>query len=157
MAIYRVHIPTGLDPLAAADKTRFIPEGFAAWALAFGPLWLLAKRQWLAFGVWIFGAALGISAISAGLLPEQAAGALYALSTIYLGFEGRNIVSAALARSGAPLVDIATGADRLSAERAFFSRWPGAPGAPPKAPTPRASGAPSPSQAIIGLFPEAGG
>jgi hypothetical protein len=156
MAIYRVHVPEDLDPLAAADRTRFVREGFAFWALALGPLWLLAKRQWMALAVWILGAALVGIAISAGLLPEHAAGWLYWLVALYLGFEGRNIVSAALERSGAPLVDVAVGADRPTAERAFFSRWPDLAEAPrtTAAPT-RGAGAASPG--IIGLFPEAGG
>jgi len=156
MAIYRVHMPLGLAPLAAADRTRFVREGFAFWALVFGPFWLLAKRQWLALGVWILGAALAAIAISAGLLPEDSAAWLYWLTALYLGFEGRNIVSAALERRGAPLVDVAVGPDRLTAERAFFSCWL-APTEAPRAPpiqTPRAE---APAQSIIGLFPEAGG
>jgi len=156
MPIYRVHVPEDLDPLAAADKTRFVREGFACWALAFGPLWLLAKRQWMALGVWILGAALVGIAISARLLPEHAAGWLYWLSALYLGLEGRNIVSAALERTGAPLVDVAVGVDRSSAERAFFSRWPALAEAPRTTAAPaRGAGAVSPG--IIGLFPEAGG
>jgi hypothetical protein len=156
MAIYRIHVPNGLDPLAAADETRFVREGFAFWALALGPFWLLAKRQWLALGVWILAAAMVAIAISAGLLAESATSALYWLSALYLGFEGHNIISAALERSGAPLVDIAAGPDLQTAERIFFSRWPGAAEAP-KTPTAPRAAAPAASHAIIGLFPEAGG
>ena len=156
MAIYRVHTPVGLDPLSQADRTRFVREGFSTWALIFGPLWLLARRQWLALLVWIAGAMLVGAAISAGLAPEHTAGALYWLSAVYLGFEGRNLVSAALERSGAPLVDIAAGPDLATAERVFFSRWSGAAEAP-KTPAPRAAAATAPPHSIIGLFPEAGG
>lgn len=156
MAIYRVHTPVGLNPLFQADQTRFVRDGFAGWALIFGPLWLLAKRQWLALLVWIAGAMLVGAAISARLLPEQTAGALYLLSALYLGFEGRNLVSAALERSGAPLVDIAAGSDRVTAERVLFSRWNRVAEAP-RAPAPRAAASPAAPHAIIGLFPEAGG
>ena len=157
MAIYRAHAPIGLDPIASADRARFVRDGFAFWALALGPLWLLAHRLWLALGVWLIGAALTAAAQSAGLLSEPAAFALYGLGALYLGCEGRNLVSAALERSGAPLADVAAGADRLSAERAFFTRRQARPEAPTP-PTPAArSAAPAPAQTIIGLFPEAGG
>jgi hypothetical protein len=155
MAIYRVHIPEGLDPLKAADKARFVREGFAFWALAFGPFWLLARRQWLALGMWVLAAALVAIAISAEVLLPFVGGWLYGLGALYLGFEGRNIVSAGLERSGVGLVDVATGEDRRAAERAFFSRWPAlvAPGAPAT----RAIAPAAAPHTIIGLFPEAGG
>ena len=57
MAIYRAHAPIGLDPLASADRTRFVRDGFSFWALVLGPLWLLGHRLWLALGVWLVGAA----------------------------------------------------------------------------------------------------
>ena len=156
MAIYRAHAPNGLDPLATADQTRFVRDGFALWALALGPLWLLAHRLWLALGVWLIGASIVAAALSAGLLSEPAAGALYGLSALYLGCEGRNLISAALERSGAPLADVAAGADRAAAEHAFFTRWPARPEAAPPARSVRAT-APASAQTIIGLFPEAGG
>ena len=93
MAIYRAHAPNGLDPLATADHTRFVRDGFAFWALALGPLWLLAHRLWLALGVWLIGAALTAAAQSAGLLSEPAAFALYGLGALYLGCECRNLVA----------------------------------------------------------------
>jgi Protein of unknown function (DUF2628) len=155
MAIYRVHIPDSLDPLKAADRARFVREGFAFWALAFGPFWLLAKRQWLALGMWSLAAALAAMAISAGLFPPHVGGWLYGLGALYLGLEGRNIVSAGLERSGARLVDVATGADRRAAERTFFSRWPAL--ATPGAAATRAAAPPPSQHTIIGLFPEAGG
>jgi hypothetical protein len=155
MAIYRVHVSEGLDPLNAADKARFVREGFVFWALVFGPLWLLATRQWLALGMWVLAAALVAIAISAGMFPPDVGCWLYGLGALYLGFEGRAIVSAGLERSGARLVDVATGADRRAAERAFFSRWSGLGAAGASAPR---AGAPATApQTIIGLFPEAGG
>jgi len=158
MAIYRAHAPIGLDPLASADRTCFVRDGFSFWALVLGPLWLLGHRLWLALGVWLVGAAIVAAAISAGLLSENAAPALFILSAFYLGCEGRNLFSAALERSGAPLADVAAGADRTSAEHAFFARREERPNAPASTPAPAArAAAPAPSQTIIGLFPEAGG
>jgi hypothetical protein len=158
MAIYRVHAPAGLDPLSQADRTRFVRDRFSVSALIFGPLWLLAKRQWLALLVWIAGATIVGAANSAGLATEQTAGALYWLSALYLGFEGRNLVSAALERSGAPLVDIAAGPDLDTAERVFFSRWSSAPDRPNAVSAgPRSPAAAAASHSIIGLFPEVGG
>jgi hypothetical protein len=50
MPTYTVHAPppkareTASDP----DRFRFVRDGFYFWAFLLAPLWLLAKRLWLA-------------------------------------------------------------------------------------------------------------
>ncbi|NCY26165.1 MAG: DUF2628 domain-containing protein, partial [Alphaproteobacteria bacterium] len=42
MQAFSVHLP----PPAAAQTPILMPEGFAFWALVFGPLWLIRHGVW---------------------------------------------------------------------------------------------------------------
>lgn len=154
MAIYAVHSPAlDGDPAAAFDRARTLRQGFAFWALVFGPAWLLFKGLWLALATWILGAVLVGLAIGAGFLPPGAGVALYWLASLFLGIEGRAMQGRALARNGRPLADIVGGADADDAARGFLARALKNPAPlPTRASVPPASGPPQ----VLGLFPEAG-
>jgi len=154
MAIYAVHCPTGEGEAAALERAEFVKLGFCRTALVFGPLWLLAHRLWRPLALWLIGAALVGFALASGVLGADAAVGLYVLSALYLGFEGRALQGAALARRGRPLADVVCAADSSTAELGFFERAFAQP-APRGAPRPPAppSSAPPP---VLGLFPEAG-
>ena len=54
MPVYTVHAPqaNGSD-IRATDRFAFVRDGFHFWAFAFGPLWLVWHRLWLALIGWI--------------------------------------------------------------------------------------------------------
>jgi hypothetical protein len=153
MAIYACHSPA-LDRGAASalEGATVLRLGFAPWGFVFGPIWLLAKRLWLALGTWILGAAVVGFAVASGLLRPEAAVILYWLAALFIGIDGRALQGWALARRGSPLADIVAAGTSESAEREFFARALAAParGAASAGP------APSSAQEIIGLFPRAG-
>jgi hypothetical protein len=152
MAIYAFH-SSALDRGngSALESTTVLRLGFALWGLVFGPIWLLAKRLWLALGAWIIGAAAVGFAVASGVLQPEAAVVLYWLAALFIGIEGRAFQGWALARRGSPLADIVAADSSESAEREFFARALAAParGAASVGP------APSSAQEIIGLFPRA--
>ena len=57
MALWSVHLPRALPP-EAAERAVFVRDGFAFWALVFGPLWFLRHREWLGLVGWLVLAAL---------------------------------------------------------------------------------------------------
>jgi hypothetical protein len=153
MAIYAFHSPAlDRDTASALESTTVLRLGFAPWGFVFGPIWLLAKRLWLALGAWILGAAVVGFAVSWGLLRPDTAVILYWLAALFIGIDGRTLQGWALARRGSPLADIVAAGSSESAEREFFARALAAParGAASVGP------APSSAQEIIGLFPRAG-
>jgi len=164
MPIYAVHAPKGPPSLAAADRVTLVRQNFSWPALLLGPWWLAARALWRALIVWaVLAAALIVGAAALGVPPGAIAAAL-ALIALYLGLEAANLRSAALARSGRPLVDMVAAADEDSALGAFFARWT-AQGEPVQ-PPPREPSAAAPArpagptalrQPVLGLFPEPGG
>lgn len=155
MAIYRVHLPSGApDPAVIAEGAKFLREGFCWPAFLFGPVWLLARGLWRPLVLWCLGALIVGLAIFYGRASGAVGFWLYVLSVFYLGFEGQSFAAAALERAGLRLADIAAGADRLAAERSFFSRWLADAAPAPFAARPNTPIAPA---HVIGLFPESGG
>jgi hypothetical protein len=160
MAIYSVHMPgDGADPLSAAERASFLREGFSWPAFLFGPLWLLARGLWRPLGAWCLGAVLVGLATSYGLLGGSAGSWLYFIAALFLGFEGKGFVGAAMERRGLRLVDVAAGPDLAAAESGFFARWLANTPAPVLTPAPaRPNASAADGQGhIIGMFPEAGG
>ena len=156
MATYRVLLPTaGADPGSLGERASFQREGFSWPALLFGPFWLLARGLWRPLGVWCLGAFLVALMLRHGSLSSGGAAWLYLLGVVFLGFEGRSFVGAAIERRGFAPVDVVTGADRIAAERAFFIRWLAAIDVAPSAAT--RPHIPVAQPQVIGLFPEAGG
>ncbi len=157
MATYAVHSPAGQADLASAlERARLVKVGFSWAALVFGPLWMLAHRLWRPLALFLLGSALVGFLIGQGVVGSGAAVVLYLIYAVYLGFEGRAFLEAALDRRGEPLADIICAADRSTAERAFVERSLVERPARPVAPsTSRPPQGPPPPQ-VLGLFPEAG-
>jgi hypothetical protein len=155
MAIYRVHLPVGApDRAIAAERAKFLREGFSLPAFLFGPVWLLARGLWRPLVVWCVGALIVGLAIFCGRLSGSAGPWLYVLSALFLGLEGQNFAAAAAERRGYGFADVAAGADRAAAEQSFFARWL----AETSSQSLRArSNKPIPQAEVIGLFPEQGG
>ena len=157
MRTFKVFLPDGAEPALAAERARFVRDGFSWPALLFGPFWLLARGLWLALIIWILGAVLVSLAIRNGYLAGGAGGWLYFLSVLFLGVEGRKLVAGAVERRGLVFADVIVAPNRSTAEEIFFNRWPFDAGPPPSSPpSPRANIAVAPTH-VIGMFPEAGG
>jgi hypothetical protein len=152
MPIYAIHCPPIVgDPARALNQTRLVKSEFSIAGLVFGPLWLAVKRQWLPLGVWVIGAVAVEYLDNAGWLTAGGAGALYLLSAIVIGVEGRHWISLKSTRVGLLLADIVEARDEDEAARVFFERVMNA-RRPQGVSSPAAMRENSP---IIGLFPEA--
>jgi hypothetical protein len=157
MRTFKVFLPDGAEPAIAAERARFVRDGFSWPAFLFGPFWLLARGLWLALIMWILGAVLVALAIRSGYLGGGAGGWLYLLSFWFLGVEGRRFVAAAVERRGFVFADVVVAPNRSTAEEIFFHRWPlNAALSATSAAAPRANIPVAPTH-VIGMFPEAGG
>ena len=167
MPTYTVHEPPPRPGEAASDPERFlfVRDGFYFWAFLLTPLWLLWRRLWLAFVIYLVASILlgaGLVLIGASSTVHFFTGLLIAL---LIGFEAPTIWRWKLTRRGWKMLGFVVGEDAEIAEQRFFAEWSkravAAPPSPPAAPEPRYAapvrrGPPSPSD-VIGLFPEPGG
>ena len=145
-------------PSEAMDRAVFLKDGFAVYAFLFTGLWLLAKRLWLAFLVFLLlwgalllaGSQLGFNPLAIGLAQT--------VIGLYLGLEGNALVEGKLIRKGWTLAGVVEGKQIDHIERRFFEQSgiepARAPASPPAAPAmtayPQAGGGP----VVVGLFPD---
>jgi Protein of unknown function (DUF2628) len=154
MKIYSVHVPATSAP-GPCDQVHFERQGFSWLAFLFGPFWLACRGFWRALALWcVIAVLVGLAAGFRGISGGTAAG-LFLIVELYLGLQAAEFADAALERSGWPLSDVAAGADRVDAERGFFSRR--ARQAPQAQSARQVAASPSTPSSVIGLFPEAGG
>jgi hypothetical protein len=163
MAVYTVHEPplrTGAGSAPEPERFIFVRDGFAFWALLFGPLWMLRHRMWLV----LLGYLVVVAALSVvlHLHGTAAVGTLvWALLALLIGFEAGTLRRFSLARRGFRNIGLVVGDDLELAERRFFDSWVGrakpassaSGGAPALALSLRA---PHPASDVLGLFPEPG-
>ena len=171
--IYTVHEPdpAPVDPIARADATVFVKEGFAWLALIMPFLWLLFHRLWWALlGFVIIGVLIAmIPTLVGGNLAMGSYPSL--LVNVVMGFIANDLRRWTLARRGFVQVATVQGANREAAEFRYFASLetdtshsvptalpassetadrPGPWRSQGPAKSPMASGDP----AIIGMFPE---
>ena len=161
MPTFTVHAPPPRQGEAASAPERFVfvRDGFHVWAFLLTPFWLLWRRLWLAFALYLLASivlAVALRLIGAGLTVQFLAGLLVAL---LIGFEASTLRRRKLAWRRWTMLGFVVGEDIEMAERRFFAEWAAkraneAP--PPAAPEPHTvmpmrHDAPP---AIIGLFPE---
>jgi hypothetical protein len=187
MPVYTVHEPPVRTAGVLADPARFVfvRDGFYWWALLLTPLWMLWRRLWLVFGLYLvlsigIETAMRIYGASAGMTSLAAA-----LISLLVGLEAGSLQRFTLKRRGWNNVGVVFGSDLEDAEQRFFVAWvngaraqvtpPAAtpPAAPPTSATPLTTSMSSymapyaaPSKAslrpaadssgVIGLFPEPG-
>jgi hypothetical protein len=165
MAIYTVHAPARVNaPEADPMALTFVKEGFNWPALFFPAIWLIVRRMWLVFVLYIAAAAI-IGAATQTAVP-------FVVAPISLGFaflfalEANGLRRWTLARNGWRMVGVAEGRNQLEAERRFYSRLLGegvppkeAPAVPPPPPPRALPTTPSSDTGlpIVGLFPQGQG
>ena len=164
MPTFTVHQPPPRlgEAASAPERFVFVRDGFHFWAFVLAPFWLLWRRLWLAFAIYLVASILlgiGFLLIGASSTVQFFAGVLIAL---LIGFEAGTIRRWKLSRRGWKMLGFVIGEDTEAAEQRFFAAWSKrnteTPAAPPVAPEPRYAapvrrGTPSPSD-VIGLFPE---
>jgi hypothetical protein len=162
MPTYTVHEPPPREGESASGPERFVfvRDGFYFWAFVLAPVWLLLRRLWLAFAIYLavnvlLGVGLALIGASSGV--KFLAGLLVAL---LIGFEASSIRRRKLTRRGWKMLGFVVGEDAETAERRFYVEWTNREEEALTAPEPQYSasrrrGPPSPLD-VIGLFPEPG-
>ena len=160
MTIYTVLAPPDAGS-AGPDRDRFvfIKEGFCWPAFLFTSIWLLIRRMWLVFLLYVLAAA-AVVFVSAKISPVVLLPVVMLLGVL-VALEANNLRRWTLERRGYRFIGVAAGHSREEAEFRFFSTWPGMkteakPAEPPK-PAPPAILPPVASGEIVGLFPKPGG
>ena len=135
----------------AALRAEFVREKFSWTAFLFTPLWLLAKRLWLAFAIFCAAEALiGAAIYFLGWEGPAAAMALL-LPPLVVAFEGAQLQRFRLLRKDYRETDVVIASDLESAERRYFERRKTRPR--PQAPAISALLPASREKEILGLFP----
>ncbi len=177
MPLYTVFAPPVKSGETAPDPERFVfvKDGFCWPALFFPELWLLFRRMWLVFVLYL-AASLAVSIIGTkvgGALPWVT----LILMHLLFALEANALRRWKLSGAGYDFVGVAEG-KREEAELRFFSQWPPAAStpapaadtadgsAPPWQPWARPSAGEAASEPhkpvaesgeVIGLFPAPGG
>ncbi len=165
MPTYTVHepLPRKAESITAPERFVFVRDGFYFWAFVLAPLWLLVKRLWLAFFIYValtLAIAVSLKLVGASSLMQTAVALAVAL---LVGLEAASIWRWTLTRRGWKNLGFVVGEDAEMAERRFYAAW--AERTPERAADkpamesgytpPVRRGPPSPSD-VIGLFPEPG-
>ena len=164
MPTYTVHEPPPrkTESVAASERFVFVRDGFHFWAFVLAPVWLIARRQWLALLIYIvvsIGVGVGLNIAGASATAQGIAELAIALG---VGLEAATIRRWTLARRGWKTLGFVVAEDADIAERRFFAEWSNRQDRPspdasssPVYSAPQWRGQPSPSD-VIGLFPEPG-
>jgi uncharacterized protein DUF2628 len=124
VVIYTVHTPPNVssDRLESAEQLVFVKDGFSWWAALVPPVWLLSKRMWLEFAIYLAATALIVWAFtSAG--AADAGNAILLIAQIVFGFEAGALYGAALERRGWRRVGTVSGRNAEDCERRFLEVW----------------------------------
>jgi hypothetical protein len=124
MPTYTVHEPP-MKNARAADPQRFVfvRDGFHFWAFLLAPLWLLYRRLWLAFVLYLV-----VSVVVQVLFwllgtPGGARTVIGLLVGLLIGLEASTIRRWTYARRKWKTIGVVSGDDEEEAERRFFSEW----------------------------------
>jgi Protein of unknown function (DUF2628) len=176
MAVYTVHEPPLKRDQREADPERFdfVRDGFSFWAFLLTPIWMLWRRLWLVFVMYLLvmaGLQIVLDTIGA---TASARVTVMLLASLLVGLEAATLRRFTLARRHWTNVGIVVGDDLESAERRFFDAWSRddwaganrpASGSIHRAPRAAAAAAatampvlqrPPDTSGVIGLFPESG-
>lgn len=174
MPVYTVHAPTAYAAdVRATDAFVFVRDGFHFWAMVLGPLWLIAKRLWLALLGWlILFSVLQVAVVRLGGGAE-ALMVVDLILAVLMGLEASTLQRWTYSRRRWRQLEVVVADDEEAAERRFFDRFAAGRrgsgydpltvdrgGPPPTRDVPGqrfSEPPPLPQGGIIGLFPEPGG
>jgi hypothetical protein len=124
VVIYTVYEPpyASANRLESAEELVFVKDGYNIFAALLPPFWLLAKRMWLEFTLYLAGTALLAWALSSAGAPQLANAAVLIIQIVF-GFEAGALYGAALERRGWRLVGTVAGRGREDSERRFLEVW----------------------------------
>lgn len=153
MRSYTLHLPIDARPgeSVGLDRAVLVPDGFAWSAFAFGVLWFLFHRLWIAALIVLAGfvALAGIGHMLG--LPPGIATLVTLLASWLVGLEASSLRRWTLARRGWPARDAVIAATPEEAEARALNRWLDSSAAAPRAPFP--AGPTRRTEPVIGLFP----
>jgi hypothetical protein len=135
LAAFTVHEPPSIASAAfeRAESLVFVKEAFSWRALLFGPLYFLARGEWLALAAYVAAAALAVGVLELFGAADDLTGFALLLLNVIAGFEASELERWSLARAGWREVGTVTAARRDDAERRFFDAWlPSVPAATPE-------------------------
>ena len=162
MPTYTVHEPPPRksESVTAPERFVFVRDGFHFWAFLLPPVWLLVRRLWLAFFIYVVVTLAVAVGIKFAGLPSYVQSAAAFVIALIIGFEASTIRRWTLTRRRWKTLGFVVAEDAEIAERRFYAGWTegAAAGAAPAEPAyakPVRRGAPSASD-VIGLFPEPG-
>jgi hypothetical protein len=158
MTIYTVLAPPAGAGSAGPDPDRFVfvKEGICWPALYMTAIWLLWRRMWLVFVLYLMVAAAIIAV--ADKMAAPVAWVIIVLFGFLVALEANNLRRWTLERSGYRFVGVASGDNRSEAEFRFFATWSAPTARQPQPEPPRPpSGAASHADEVVGLFPTPGG
>ncbi len=121
---YTVYEPphASANRLESAEQLVFVKDSYTIIAALLPPIWLLAKRMWLEFVVYIGGSGLLVWALTS-VGATDLSNALLLIIQIVFGFEAGALYGAALERRGWRLVGTVTGRGQEDSERRFLEVW----------------------------------
>jgi hypothetical protein len=158
MTIYNVLAPPSVAGSAGPDAETFVfvKEGFCWPALFVAPIWLLWRRLWLVFVLYL-AAAIGV-ALLADTLARPLTGVIVVLFAFLVAMEANNLRRWTLERRGYRLLGVVSGGNAREAELRFFASWQAPAAEPAKiAPSRPNPILPRPTNDVTGLFPTPGG
>jgi hypothetical protein len=163
MPTYTVHAPPPRRGEEAADPERFllVRDGFYFWAFLLAPLWLLFRRLWLAFVVYVVITGVVDAALIRAGLPTWAQVVVSLVIALLVGLEAGTLRRRKLQRKRWTMLGFVVGDDVEDAERRFFAQWTvrarsAQPPTEPHYAAPIHRG-PASGSDVLGLFPEPGG
>jgi hypothetical protein len=121
---YTVYEPphASANRLESAEQLVFVKDGYTIIAALLPPIWLLAKRMWLEFVLYVSGSVLLVWALTS-LGAAELGNALLLIIQIVFGFEAGALYGASLERRGWRLVGTVTGRGQEDSERRFLEVW----------------------------------
>lgn len=160
MRNWLIYMPPGGARLTLEDAEAFVTvrEGFSKAAFFLAPLWLAARRCWLALAMWVVATVAAVAIV--GVADVRGAGAviLLLLPSLAVGLENAWVRARALERRGYTLAGSVMARTRDEAEVLFFHDWLAE--RPAAAPVAAATSAPAyrpPNGGVLGVFPHPGG
>jgi hypothetical protein len=102
------------------DRVELLREGFTFWAFVLGPIWLLAKRQWLLFFGFVTCAVL--ARITAGLfgLPMVTVAVAALFLHLMLGYHVNDLRAWRLKRRGYRFAGVLAAESPMHAQRRYY-------------------------------------